>query len=624
MILRRPLTTGVVTCVAAAVLPAVLPVVLPLTPASAVPPGIDGPLLVVADADAANHHDVHLLAADGSTRTNLTGEDKAYVTYAAQASPDGKRIAYQRSGGSHDQIWVMDSDGSDKQALTTEAQLGGGSPSWSPDGTRIAFVRSGGPGDAGADLWTMDADGSDQSLFADEGGWALSGPEWSPDGTTIAYVQSDQAAGSRIWTRSAAGGVATARTTFNDRVRRPSWSPDGSKLLFWHDAGNVEGLYTMAPTGGGLTMVRALASADAGTYAWSPEGDRIVFTARTAGEVEVWVMDADGTDAHQVSPGADETDYRSVSWMAPPGLDPVALPTQVQGVPMTPYQLPPGAGSTFEVSAGALPDGLDLGAQGLLTGTPTAWGDHVFEATSTDGVTPRVDTYSLRVVDPEDPVAAIISPSAASSTSHPVTTSLVHPVQWAGHDPTSGIETWDVRHRWTRWNGIAGPLTHPATWQGIEDESLSHSLARGHTYCYAVRGRDSSGRTGAWSTERCTIAPLDQSALARSTGWTPSSAPAYFGGSAYVTTRKGASLTRSGAQLRRVGVLATTCPTCGAVDVYVGSTRVGRVNLARGTTTLHRKAILLPAFGQRRGTVRLVVVTSGRAVRIDGLLVGAR
>lgn len=617
---RGRLTAGLVTCVALALLPAVLPLA---APAGAVPPGIEGPLLVVADDDSANHHDIYLLAADGSSSTNLTGEDKAYVTYAAQASPDGKKIAYQRSGGSYDQIWIMDADGSDKQPLTTEAQLGGSTPVWSPDGTRIAFVRSGGA-DAGADLWTMAADGTDQTLFADEGGWALSGPEWSPDGTTIAYVQSDQAAGSRIWTKSAVGGVATARTTYNDRVRRPSWSPDGSKLLFWHDAGNVEGLYTMAPTGGGLALLRALVSADAGTYAWSPEGDRIVFTAKTAGEVEVWVMDADGTDAHQVSPGGDDTGYRSVSWMTPPGLDPVALPTQVQGAPMAPYQLPPGAGSTFAVSAGALPDGLELDPQGLISGTPTAWGDHVFEVTSTDGVTPRVDTYSLHVVDPEDPVAGILSPSAASGTSHPVTTSLVHPVQWAGLDATSGVAAWDVRHQWTRWNGTAGPLTHPAAWQGIDDESLSHSLARGHTYCYAVRARDDSGRTGAWSSQRCTIAPLDQSAMARSTGWTPSSAPAYFGGSAYVTTRRGAALTRSGAQLRRVGILATTCPTCGAVDVYVGSTRVGRVNLARGTTTLHRKAILLPAFGQRRGTVRLVVVTSGRAVRIDGLLVGAR
>ena len=618
--MRRPPAVTLATVVAAALLPAVLPLE---SPAGAVPPGIDGPLLVVADDDAANHHDVHLLAADGSTRTNLTGEDKAYVTYAAQASPDGKRIAYQRSGGSHDQTWVMDSDGSDKQALTTEAQLGGGSPSWSPDGTRIAFVRSGGPGDAGADLWTMDADGSDQSLFADEGGWALSGPEWSPDGTTIAYVQSDQAAGSRIWTRSAAGGVATARTTFNDRVRSPSWSPDGSRLLFWHDAGNVEGLYTMGPDGSGLTLLRAMAGTDTGSYAWSPEGDRIVFVLRSSGEQEVWVMDADGSDATQVTPTGDGVSYRSVSWMTPPDLVPVVLPTQVQGVAMAPVQLPGAGGSTWVLSAGTLPAGLALGADGLLTGTPTAWGDHVFEVTVAGTGDPVVTAFSLRVLDPEDPLANVLSPTAATAGSHPVTTSLLHPVQWAGTDVTSDVSSWDVRHRWVRWTGTAGSLTEPDSWRGLTSQSLSHPLGQGRTYCYSVRAHDQSGRTGSWSAERCTIAPLDQSALARSSGWSPSSSSAYFGGSAFVTTRKGASLARSGTQLRRVGILATTCPTCGVVDVYVGSTRVGRVNLARGTTTLHRKALLLPAFGQRRGTVRLVVVTSGRAVRIDGLLVGA-
>lgn len=622
---RARLAAAVATSVGAAVLPTVLPAVLPLSaPASAVPPGIDGPLLVVADHDSANHHDVYLLAPDGSSQVNLTGEDKAYVTYSAQASPDGRRIAYQRSGGSYDDIWVMDSDGSDKHPLTTAAQRGGGTPTWSPDGSRIVFVRNGGDGDAGADIWTMAADGSDQTLFADEGGWGLSAPEWSPDGTTIAYVQSDQAAGSRIWTKSSDGGLATARTAFNDRVRAPSWSPDGSRILFWHDAGNVEGLYTMTPTGGDLTLVRSLPGADAGSYAWSPEGDRIAFGARTAGEMEVWVMDADGTDAQQVTPADDDTIYRGISWMTPPGLDPVALPPQVQGTAMVPHQLAPGASATFEVTAGTLPEGLALSVQGLLTGTPSAWGDHVFEVTATDGATPTTTAYSLRVVDPEDPHANLVSPGAASGTSHPVTVSLVHPVRWAGYDTTSDVATWDVRNRWIRWDGAAGAMTYPAAWQARTGETLSHNLGRGRTYCYSVRAQDDSGRVGAWSTARCTIAPLDQTSLARSSGWTLRSASAYFAGSALVTTRKGASLTRSGARLRRVGVLATTCPTCGAVDVYVGSTRVGRVNLARGTTTLHRKALLLPAFGQRTGTVRLVVVTSGRGVRIDGLLVGAR
>jgi Tol biopolymer transport system component len=593
-------------------------------PAGAVPPGIDGPLLVVADHDHSDHYDLFRTEPDGSGRTNLTGEDKAYVVDGAQASPDGRRIAYHRSGGTHDQIWVMDADGSDKTPLTTAAQLGGSSPTWSPDGTRIAFVRDGGDDDAGTDIWTMAADGSDQALWADEGGWSLFAPEWSPDGSTIAFVRSDQAAGSRIWTRNAAGGLATARTAYNDRVRRPSWSPDGSKILFWHDAGNVQGLYTMNPTGGGLALLRAMPSADAGDYTWSPEGDRVAFTTRTGDRLELWVMDADGSDAQQVSSSDDVTNYRSVHWSTPPELDPVVLPVQVQGVPVAPLRLPGVDGATHAVSAGVLPDGLALSADGSLTGTPTTWGDSVFEVTVSGDGEPVVTAYSMHVLDPENPVANVVSPAASSATSHPVTTSLVHPVQWAGHDATTAVVRWDLRHRRTRWNSTAAVLTHPASWQGVTTKGLSHPLARGHTYCYSVRARDESGRTGAWSAEKCTIAPLDQTALSRSSGWALRSGSSYSGGTALVTTRKGASLTRPGTRLRRVGVLATTCPTCGALDVYVGTSRVGRISLARGTRTLHRKALLLPRLGQRSGTVRLVVVTKGRQVRVDGLLVGAR
>ena len=38
----------------------------------------------------------------------------------------------------------------------------------------------------------------------------------------------------------------------------------------------------------------------------------------------------------------------------------------------------------LEVTAGTLPAGLELSAQGLLTGTPSAWGDHVFEVRAVD------------------------------------------------------------------------------------------------------------------------------------------------------------------------------------------------------------------------------------------------
>lgn len=584
--------------------------------ATAVAPGLNGRLLVLSNPTSSGHWDILTMDVDGTDRVNLTGENQAYVTYTAEASPDGRWIVYQRgTSGAQDSIWVMRADGSDKAQLT-DGSTPDAHPTWSPDGTRIAFVRS-------QQIWTMDADGTDQALFHADGGWAMGQPEWSPDGTTIAFTRSDQAAGSRIWTKPATGGVATARTAFNEKVGRPSWSPDGSRILFWHDLGNVEGLYTMATDGSGTSLLAAGPLSAFSSYAWAPEGDRIVYSSSISGNPEVWVMDADGGNPTQVTDEGSSIDHREASWMVPPETDLTVLPDLTQGVAMSPLQLDGADGATFSVTGGSLPAGLVLSPDGLLTGTPTAWGDSVFEVTAT-GAPTTVVPYAIHVVDPEDPVVNVTNPAPSTSSSHSTTTSLNHPVRWVGLDTGSGITSYDVRYRRAKWNGSFGAHTLPASWQGIDANSLAHPLARGYTYCYSARATDASGRTGPWGTERCTIAPLDQTATQRSSGWTTRKSPAYFDGSAWSTKTRNATLTRTGARLTRVGVLATTCPTCGVIDLYVGSAKIGRISLARGTTTLNRKPLLLPAFGLRSGAVRVKVVTQGRLVRLDGLFVGAR
>lgn len=609
----RALLLGVLLPCLAAVTP------LP-SPSHAVAPGINGRLLFVADYDSRNHSDIYSMDGNGSDRANLTGEDKSYIAYAPKASPDGTRIAFTRtvSGSAWTHIFVMDADGTDKRQLTTEAQGGGQSPTWSPDGQQILFVRSQG-------LWVMNADGSDQHLIRASDGWALSGPEWSPDGNTIAFVRSDQAAGSRIWTMPATGGAETPRTTYNDKAWAPSWSPDGSTLLFWHDKENVEGLYTRDMASGTTTLLRALDDILAGSYAWSPDGTQIVFTSRVTGQKpEVWVMDADGTDAGQVSPAGDDVNHSSVSWsndLTPP----TALPIQTVGVAMTPYQLGfgPGGSASFELTAGTLPPGLEMSPAGELTGTPHEWGEWRFEVTASNLSESEQIVYAMRVRDGDAPVAYVIQPGARTTTSHPVGLATSQPLRISWSDPTSGVKSFDLRFRRATWSGSLGAWQYPSAWQRSTDRTLAHTVSKGATYCYSARATDRSGRTGTWGSQRCLIAPLDDTSLARSSGWHKVTGTNY-GGSAVQSSTKGATLTRTGARLTRVGIVTTTCPTCGTVEILVGTRVIGRISLARGTATYNLKPILLPRFSARTGTVRVRVVTSGKRVRIDGLIIGAR
>ena len=85
------------------------------------------------------------------------------------------------------------------------------------------------------------------------------------------------------------------------------------------------------------------------------------------------------------------------------------------------------------------------------------------------------------------------------------------------------------------------------------------------------------------------------------------------------TTTKGAWWKLDGVSTARLGLVATTCPTCGKVAVWVNRTRVGIIDLA-SPTIAYQQLVALPRIAVTSGTVTLVVVSeTGRTVQLDGL-----
>jgi dipeptidyl aminopeptidase/acylaminoacyl peptidase len=118
---------------------------------------------------------VYVVTADGSGRERLAHD----VFFASLAwSPDGGELAFVRgfgvtpetlaTGEANLEIYVMNADGSGQRRLAYGTQ-----PLWSPDGRKIAFRRSG-PVVGG--LYVMNADGSAQRRLAR----LASGVAWSP------------------------------------------------------------------------------------------------------------------------------------------------------------------------------------------------------------------------------------------------------------------------------------------------------------------------------------------------------------------------------------------------------------------------------------------------------------
>jgi Tol biopolymer transport system component len=237
---------------------------------------------------------IYSINPDGSDLMALTTETEASRSPAWV--PDGQKVAFVKTGIALEgqDIFVMNSDGSQKTNLTKTPGVHERDPAWSPDMSRIAFVSN---KELSNEIWVMDSDGSNPKRLTGVLGSGVAHPAWSQDGKRIAFTTPDSAATGSIYVMNADGSAIQKIYTDeqNTRIGPSSWSPDGKKIAFtrWTDGvgGNV---YTIDPDGTGLTpLTDDDVSSDP---AWSPDGRRLVY----AREDGLYLMDADGNSKVKV------------------------------------------------------------------------------------------------------------------------------------------------------------------------------------------------------------------------------------------------------------------------------------------------------------------------------------
>ena len=113
---------------------------------------------------------------------------------------------------------------------------------------------------------------------------------------------------------------------------------------------------------------------------------------------------------------------------------------------------------------------------------------------------------------------------------------------------------------------------------------------------------------------------LDDRSLTASSGWTRGASSAYAYGTYSRASASGLSLTRPSVQGRRLAIVVTTCPTCGAVDVYHAGVRLGRVSLYSATTS-YRQIRWLPLQSVTRTGSVVVRTSSSKTSVLDGIAV---
>ncbi|MBI2764094.1 MAG: PD40 domain-containing protein [Chloroflexi bacterium] len=246
----------------------------------------------------------------------LVGLTLTPVSASYPGTANGRIAVGVRGADGSFTIYSMQPNGAGVTALTSSAgrHL---CPDYSADGKQIAFCSN----VTGAwEIWTMKQNGTKPRQVTHFGAFAIF-PDFSPDGSRIAFSgyvgepQNDQ-----IYVVDAMTGLAPQQLTgcpaaspdcFSDY---PVWSPDGTKIAFTHGDGFDaddnpvnEQVWVMNADGSNAHALTSGAFPKDQVPDWSPDGSRIAYASGQFGSEGIWTMNADGSNQQQLT-GCSATD----------------------------------------------------------------------------------------------------------------------------------------------------------------------------------------------------------------------------------------------------------------------------------------------------------------------------
>jgi Tol biopolymer transport system component len=164
-------------------------------------------------------------------------------------------------------------------------------PTWSPDGKRLAFVAQ--------------QDGHEQIMLVNVDGTGLGKlpgtrpddgmPAWSPDGDRIAFVTRREGNADILITAVNGAGVRRVTADSADEVH-PTWSPDGKRIAFMADVGEHNHEMMIATLDGRDAAVNVSKNTEWEAYpAWSPVDPNLILEVRLRdGVVGIYLVDLRG------------------------------------------------------------------------------------------------------------------------------------------------------------------------------------------------------------------------------------------------------------------------------------------------------------------------------------------
>jgi len=239
---------------------------------------------------------------DGRNEHILTNNE--YDDWAPVWTPDKTQIVFHSNRDGFDGIYLMNRDGSNAELISPYGHFAR-FPSVSPDGRYIAFEMFMGTVN-GRDNWdifvkAIHCGAMEQITF---GPYHEGGAAWSPDGTKLAYHSDDAATaelGFDIYVMDFTTGETQRMTNHPEAMDVwPQWSPDGSEMIFHSERDGNSEIYMMNADGTNQHNLSNNPALDR-VPRFTADGNQIVFRSERNGDSEIYIMNLDGSNAHPLT-----------------------------------------------------------------------------------------------------------------------------------------------------------------------------------------------------------------------------------------------------------------------------------------------------------------------------------
>jgi hypothetical protein len=190
------------------------------------------------------------------------------------------------------------------------------------------FFEQGPEGTPETDIYSIDPNGAGELDLTGGNGFSEERPNVSADGRHVVF-QSFRDKGWNVFSMNADGSGQVDLTNTEDPVINfePTWSPDGSKVAFMRQAAGEQDLWVVDANGTNAVDLTKSPGINETSPEFSPDGTKIVYIS-TGPEAccgihynnDIWIMDADGSNQVPLTTTDFPTQNVAPSW-SPDGLE---------------------------------------------------------------------------------------------------------------------------------------------------------------------------------------------------------------------------------------------------------------------------------------------------------------